>query len=135
GRRSRPGSAGGGSSSATSRSRGVGLDLVAGREVRAAETPIALEMRTEVAEGVVEPGLDRAELDPEDLGRLLEREALEVVEDDDAAMLLGQRRDPFADDEAELFLLGTVGRQRAVVGAAGLGGLIDRIGRQPPPGQ
>ena len=64
----------------------------------------------------MQPRLHRAELDSEDLGGLLERQAVEVVEDDDALVLLRQRGDPLADDLAELGLLGALGGQRPVVG-------------------
>ena len=67
-----------------------------------AEATVALELDPQAAEGVVESRLDRAELDTEDLGGLLERQALEVVEDHHAAVLLRQCGDSLSDDLAQL---------------------------------
>jgi hypothetical protein len=92
-------------------------------------------MQAEVAQGVVQAGLHGPELDAEDLGGLLEREPLEVVQDDDRTMLLGERGDPVPDDRPQLGLLGPLRGERRVVGAAGLGGLVDGIGRDAAPGE
>ena len=65
---------------------------------RRPEPAIALELVAQPAQRVVESRLHGAELDAEHLGRLLERQAVEVIEDDDAAVLLRQGRDAVADD-------------------------------------
>jgi hypothetical protein len=61
----------------------------------------------------VEPRFHGAQLDAQDLGGLLQRQPVEVVQDHDALVLLGQLSDPLADDLAELRLLGPLGGQRA----------------------
>ena len=100
-------------------------------QVGAAEAAVALEVDAQAAERVVEPRLHGAQLDSEHLGRLLERQPVEVVEDDDALVLLRQRGDALADDLAELRLLGPLGGQRPVVGDGVLGGLVDRARVEP----
>ena len=70
------------------------------------ESAVALEVRTKAPEGVVKARLDRALADVEDSRRLLERQAMEVVEDDDGLVLRRQLGDTLADDLAKLGLLG-----------------------------
>ena len=72
---------------------------------------------------------------PSTSGGLPERQPLEVVEDDDAAVLLGSAAMPVTDDRAELGLLGLLGGQRPVVGDGWFGGLVDRARVEPAPGQ
>ena len=81
---------------------------------------------------VVEARLDRPEPDPEGRGGLLQGEAVEVVEDDHAAMLRRQRGQAVADPAAEFLALGVFGRLDPVVAQALAGGVVHRARRQAP---
>src|SRR6266550_2182865 len=134
-RRSRRATGDGGCRTRAGRSQGVGLSVVGQDVIGPAEASIALELDPQAAEGVMEWRLDGAELDTENLGGLLERQALEVVEDDDAAVLFRQGGYPLPDDLAQLCLLCPLGGQRTVVGKAVFGRIVDRTGLEPPPRQ
>ena len=96
---------------------------------------VSLELDAEVAERVVEPRLDRPELDAEHLGRLLKGQPMEVVEDNHALVFFGQGCDPLADDLPQLRLLGPLRGKRPVVRHAVFRGLIDRARVEPAPRQ
>ena len=83
----------------------------------------------------MEPRLHRSKADVEQDGRLLERQAVQVVEDDDAAVLLRQAGHAVADDLAQLRLLGALGGLDRPVRQQVGGGILDRLRLRPATGE
>src|SRR5438093_970631 len=81
-----------------------------GRPVRTAEAAVAFQVGTKPAQRVMKSRLHGADANAEDRRRLLQRQSVEVVEDDHALLLGGQGRDPFTDDLPELAPLGALRR-------------------------
>ena len=97
----------------------------------AAEAAVGAEAAAQVAQRMVDSALDGPQREPQRVRRLLERPALEVVQDHDRLVLRGQPGDPLADDLAQLGPLGARVRPDAAVDEALGDDLRDRLAAQP----